>query len=813
MINTWDISGFEPEVYRRDLLLSGYYDKLQWLRTQSAKDVHSILLDNNVIQHPYYKNHDLDCLWVEKKIWVYKSEFNITEEMLGDGNLELLFEGLDTYTAVILNGVVLAEFNNMFIEHRVDITQFAIVGDNQLYLEFDVVRKRAMEKELPIGFWTNYSTERAFARKAAYHFGWDWTSRIATVGLWKPVILNRFSRGKINSVHITTGSMDVSKQEAVLHFQIESTAWDNNQCAYRVEISFRDKIIQEVHSKEAEFFVKINNAKFWWTHDLGEPDLYQIKVIMLYDEGCIDSYACDYGIRTIQLSLSSEANAEHRFLFLLNGVPVMARGANWVPVSNFLSTAENERYIKLIRMAKHANMNMLNLWGGGIYEKDVFYETCDKEGILVWHYLMFACGEYPDYDKDFLDTVKEEIEKAVIRLRNYACIALWVGNVENTMLSEKISLPRKMFGDELFNNQIPEWLDKLDKTRAYFPTSPWSETGLANDCDSGDRHNWDVWFKDIPYSEYSLDTTRFASEYGLHAAPVKQTIETYIGAENTHLDNYFFQYLNKDSNPEHMYYYMTQYIGNPNNIDEYIDYSMFVQAEGLKYGTEHYRRNFPATSGALIWQLNDCMPVHSWSMIDYDLIPKASYYYSKRFFAPISFSFEEIDDTLTGLWVHNNSNTGLDDVIILKVNDFFGNNFYEEAIEIHIPPHQVIKVKETRVGGRYYPNVILPGRPRMFYLTAASQHHKLHNIRFFGNYKDISFPQANITAAYREGFIQIHTDCFARFVKIDGAVRGLELSDNYFDMEPGEVIDIKVVGEIDNLYVKALNSKAIPVTI
>lgn len=456
-------------------------------------------------------------------------------------------------------------------------------------------------------------------------------------------------------------------------------------------------------------------------------------------------------------------------------------------------------------------MNMLNLWGGGIYEKDIFYQTCDQEGILVWQYLMFVCGEYPDYDEDFLNNTKEEVKKAVTRLRNYACIALWVGNVEGDLISEKIALPREMYGNRLFRELLPNWMQALDPARSYIPTSPWSEEGPANSMESGDRHNWDVWFTDIPYTHYKYDHTRFASEFGLHAAPVKQTIESYIGSENLQLDNFYFKYMNKDQSLNRMYYYMKQHIGEPGNLDEYIDYSMFTQAEGLKFAAEHYRRNFPATSGALIWQLNDCMPVHSWSLIDYDLIPKASYYYSGRFFDPVLLSLEELYDTLTGIWIHNNRKEELQDTIKIEVKDFLGNCIHREELDIRMEGNRVQKLKEIRVGGRYYPNVIIPGRPRCFYLKVEGKICR-RNIRYFGSYQEIAWPKAIITATCHKGVLRLQSDCFARFVKVDGKLKGLRLSDNYFDLEAGETKEIQIEGDMQELYVKALNSDVIWIT-
>lgn len=810
-VDRWEICGFQPEDYRREALISGLYDDKKWISTQTPKDIHSILIENKLIEHPYYQARDMDCRFVEQMIWVYRTELMIPEELVGHGALELKLEGVDTYASVLLNGKEIAFLNNMFVEHSIEISDKVSAGRNTLCLEFDLMGKHASQKDLPEGFWTNYSTERAYARKAAYHYGWDWTSRIATIGLWKPVSLIHYGKARINDVHILASDISLEEKKAALDFTIDTKIWMQGNYSYRVEITAPTGERIEYVTDQTAFRITLENVSFWWTYDLGRPNLYRIQITLLQGEEGLDYHSVDYGIRKLKLRLRSEDDKEKRFLFELNDVPLMARGANWVPVSNFLSTAEDERYRKLILMAKQANMNMLNLWGGGIYEKDIFYQTCDQEGILVWQYLMFVCGEYPDYDEDFLNNTKEEVKKAVTRLRNYACIALWVGNVEGDLISEKIALPREMYGNRLFRELLPNWMQSLDPARSYIPTSPWSEEGPANSMESGDRHNWDVWFTDIPYTHYKYDYTRFASEFGLHAAPVKQTIESYIGSENLQLDNFYFKYMNKDQSLNRMYYYMKQHIGEPGNLDEYIDYSMFTQAEGLKFAAEHYRRNFPATSGALIWQLNDCMPVHSWSLIDYDLIPKASYYYSGRFFDPVLLSLEELDDTLTGIWIHNNRKEELQDTIKIEVKDFLGNCIHREELDIRMEGNRVQKLKEIRVGGRYYPNVIIPGRPRCFYLKVEGKICR-RNIRYFGSYQEIAWPKAIITATCHKGVLRLQSDCFARFVKVDGKLKGLRLSDNYFDLEAGETKEIQIEGDMQELYVKALNSDVIWIT-
>lgn len=807
----WKLFGFSKDEFniadicRNDFLCDGWYD------VSVPGDVHTTLIKYKIIEDPAYGYNSIKCGWVEKKVWIYRTVFDVDAVSLKSDRIILIFEGLDTFADVYVNGELLASYENMLVEHSLDVTGKLKEGGNTLVVKFNIMSEKA-DRELPPGFWINYSTERAYARKAGYSFGWDWTPRIATVGIWKPVVLFEYSDARISNVQIKTLHIDTGKNSAELGINIQTENLTGAVLNYRISITDEDGNIRNVETESESFTVQLENVRFWWTSDIGRPHLYQIKVELFADRKLADSYECSYGIRTIEVSQKGK-DGSARFTFVLNGVEIFARGANWVPVSNFPGAAKDEVYVRLLTMAKDAGMNMLCLWGGGIYEKDIFYDLCDRMGILVWQYFMFACGEYPDFDSEFVALVEDEIEKVVLRLRNHPCIAIWVGNVEGTMLCEKIGLKRPMYGKDLFSVNIPKWLAKLDDTRFYMPSSPYfGET--ANSIDEGDRHNWDVWFKDVPFTDYKNDLTLFASEFGLHALPVKATVEKYLGCSDPDIDSHLFKFLNKDQSLDRMNYYMERHARVPKNLNEYIDYSMFVQAEGLKFGAEHYRRNFPRTSGALIWQLNDCCPVHSWSMIDVDLIPKASYYYSKRFFAPVMLSLEEIDATTTGIWFINNSLKDYNGKVIVRVRDFFGNEYFSRELEVKIRANTSTKIWEFTVGGRFYPNIIIPDRQRNFYVCARFKENCLPAIRFFGEYSEVPLPKTMLRVESKNNAITISNTNLARFVKIDGELEGLELSDNYFNLEAGSshtiaacVISGKSIEERD-IYVKALNSEA-----
>lgn len=805
----WKLYGFSSGEYDIEAICKADFQCTGWYGIRIPQDVHTTLIENKVIKDPAYGYNAAECAWVEKKVWIYRKKFSVSGEILGSRKLLLVFEGLDTYASIYLNGKKLADYSNMFIEHRLEVTGLLETGENTLVVEFHVMSEMA-KRELPEGFWINYSWERAYARKAAYSYGWDWTPRIATVGIWKPVLLEAYNTARLCNVQIKTAEIDREARTARLKVNVGTENISGSNLSYRLTLTENDGSSRVFTSAGRSFEIKVEEARFWWTSDIGDPYLYTVTLDLLDNGAVEDSWQCNYGIRTIEVRQHSE-DRENRFLFVLNGVELFARGANWVPVSNSPAAVKEEQYVRLLAMAGDAGMNMLCLWGGGIYEHDVFYDSCDKLGILVWQYFMFACGEYPGDDAGFLECVHEEIEKAVIRLRNHPSIAIWVGNVEGRMLCEKIGLPRPMHGEEMFERHISDWLAQLDDTRFYMPTSPQGVT-TANSMTEGDRHNWDVWFTDVPYTDYAKDTATFVSEYGIHAAPARATIEKYLECRDPDINSHLFKYLNKDQSLRRMYYLMEMHAAVPGDIDEYVDYSMFVQAEGLKFGTEHYRRNFPHTGGALIWQLNDCCPVHSWSMIDCDLIPKASYYYSKRFFAPLLVSLEEVDAITTALWLINNTVNDYEDRIVVTVKDFFGNAYFSEEIKASIKANTSVRLKSITVGGRYYPNIIIPDRHRNFYVHAHCRDGLQEAFRFFGNFSEIPLPDARLEVKAEEGKLLVSTDRFARFVKIDGELEGLELSDNYFNLPAGCRREVRTKVHAGKplrqrqLFAKALNS-------
>jgi beta-mannosidase len=801
-----------------------------WMSAKVPGDVHSTLFEKKLIDDPFFGHNDLKSKWVEEKVWWYRTEFTFDKNNLDkDERLELIFEGLDTFATVYLNGVELGSTENMFISHTFDVTREIVDGRNVLAVKFQPVSYQLKDKEK--NYWAGFGKDRIWARKAQYHFGWDWGPQILTVGIWKDVRLEKRKIAKIDSVYART--LDIKDGRALVQIEIYTKTFVKGKNVY-AEVTLKDQEQQffqtvNIEHDRATINLNIDHPKLWWTHDLGEPNLYQLSAVLKCEGEVLDTCQTEFGIRTIEV-MTRDREGNSRFTFVLNGVEIFAKGANWIPVDSFLGSAPDSRYIHLIQLAKEANMNMLRVWGGGIYEKDIFYQECNRQGILIWQDFMFACALYPDYNRNYMENVRAEVISVIKRLRNHPSIALWCGNNENDWLYEveyaagNIQTP--FYGEKIYHELIPELLEELDPSRLYWPSSPYGGND-HNSQEEGDRHNWQVWHgnveprkfgqnlgqnisvEGVSFRNYKKDRTRFCSEFGMHASANRYTLEKNLPEGTFYWGSDELTYRNKDYHHEKGILLMEGYTGIPKNIEEYINYSMLTQAEGLKYGVEHYRRNKPQTSGALIWQLNDCWPGTSWSMIDYYLLPKASYYYSKKFYASLLFTLEHDPGEELNLWVVNDRLEDYEDILVLEVFHFNGGLVYSQEFNIHVKGNtstHIAALTEAEV---------LQGQPaEQVVVRLKSLNKKVEeNYYYLRDYKDLQLPKAKLQVKVSPEIqeVEIRTDRFARFVKLELPAEKITFSDNFFDLLPGERKMIKfghLEGKrisLDGLRVSAMN--------
>ncbi|WP_426445796.1 glycoside hydrolase family 2 protein [Paenibacillus sp. S-38] len=828
----WRLQHFEAGEARPLETASAWLDDRFWMTAEVPGDVHTALIERGLIEDPYYGHQDLKCRWIEQKEWWYRRSFDYT---LGAGigeKHELIFEGLDTFATVYVNGLEIGTTNNMLMAHVFDVTRILRDGKNTIAVRFDPIHLYNRDKTL--FEWSSYTKERPWLRKAAMNFGWDWGPRMVTTGIWGTVRLERHRLARLDGVFARTAG--ITGTSATVKVDVETAAFRRN-AELRCEVRLLDAeghlaavgTAEHAGGREA-FELEIAEAKLWWTHDLGEPYLYRLEV-RLYAEGeLVDRREEPFGIRTIELQLKDE-HGKHAFAFLLNGVKLFAKGANWIPADHFIGSIPEQRYRDLIDLSVEANMNMLRVWGGGIYEKDVFYAECDRRGVLVWQDFAFANALFPDYNRDFMENVRREVEYNIRRLRNHASLALWCGNNEIDWLYDMKSaggdITGPFYGEAIYHELIPQALEELDDSRAYWPSSPFGGSD-ANDPDVGDRHNWQVWHGsvyprrhgEVPLLDYSVegvtfknykqDFTLFSSEFGMHASANRYTLEKNIPEGQFFWNSAEMAYRNKDTNHQKGILLMEGYTGIPRDIEEYMNFSMLTQAEGLKYGIEHYRRNKHRTSGSLIWQLNDSWPGTSWSLIDYELLPKASLHYAKKFYHPLLLSVDHEPGRPLHLWVVNDSLNPLNGEVKLEVYTFGGERLYSCRAEAHCGANSAVRLltvsEEDILQGADPASVVVK--------VSTADWDAPDNLVYLRDQKDLQLTPVKLDVQRDEaaGSVRITSGGgHVRMVKLDLPQGNLRFSDNFFDLLAGESRTVQIrsaAGEAirwSELRVSALN--------
>lgn len=805
----WRIHNFDVGQSRDLEVASTEYIDYFWMKARVPGDVHSTLIEKRIIEDPFFGHNDKKCQWVEEKVWWYRTNFEFHDELEVGEKVHLVFEGLDTYATIYLNGVELGSTENMFISHEFEVTRELLTGKNIIAVKFEPISHKVHDKVQY--YWSGFSKKRIWTRKAQFHYGWDWGPRLVTAGIWKDVRLEKRKHANIDHVFARTVNLTEKQAEIDIDVQLEVISKEKQ---YVAEISLIDgeqsytkKV--PVQGKEVKTTLQIEEPKLWWTHDLGEPYLYELQVTLFVDGEEIDKNKEAFGIRTIEVQRVNEVG-DHSFTFILNGVKLFAKGANWIPVDSFVASTPDSRYQQLVMLAKEANMNMLRVWGGGIYEREVFYNQCNKLGILVWQDFMFSCALYPDYNKNFMRNVKEEIIHIVKRLRNHPSLALWCGNNENDWLYEALyssgEIKHPFYGEKIYHELMPEILEELDPTRLFWPSSPYGGND-HNSREQGDSHNWQVWHGNIEprvfgepqtvnysveglsFKNFKNDHTTFASEFGMHASSNRYTLESNIPSDSFYWCSDEMAYRNKDIHHPKGILLMEGYTGIPNNINEYMNFSMLTQAEGLKYGIEHYRRN-GRTSGALVWQLNDCWPGTSWSVIDYYLLPKASYYYARKFFAPILLTLEFEQGQSLKVWAVNDRNESYEDEVTLSVLDFDGNEHFSKVIFVSLA-----KLEKRLIDLLSEEEILQDLDPKKVCVVLRSKHGKAYdNYYYLRDHKELELPNVklDVRVDHEKQEVSIQTDKFARMVKIDLNLKYVRISDNFFDLIPGEEKIVKI---------------------
>lgn len=640
-------------------------NKGSWLPATVPGTVHTDLLKNGKIPDPYFRMQEEEVQWVDKADWEYSCRFEISEDFFLYEAINLQCLGLDTYADVYLNDQLVILADNFFVGWEKEVKKNLQVGENRLRIFFHspiTVGLQALSKHgygLPA---INDQSERGglgdkkvsvFLRKPGYHFGWDWGPRLVSSGIYRPIRLMGWNKARLTDVYFHQDSLNDEKAQVTARCEVESLVEHEGL----IEIYQGDTLlaVQEVAMLEGknEFHLplEIYKPQRWWTHDLGKPHLYKLTAKLSCQRKPLNEISRKIGLRTIKIVQTPDPDKKgSSFYFELNGRPIFAKGANYIPNDMFIPRVTDGNYRELIRSTVEANMNMLRIWGGGFYENDIFYDLCNEQGVLVWQDFMFACSMYPG-DPEFLRNVEEEAVYNVKRLRNHPCIALWCGNNEMDIAWSQynefmgwgwkqlytMTQRREIWQtyDTIFHKMLPTIVGAHHPGMFYWPSSPYNVPGkhAKSNTPNGDIHYWGVWHSEHPFSAYYENIGRFMSEYGFQSFPEFKTVKTYTLPEDWNIESpVMAAHQRSGIGNLRIRSYMQQNYRVPADFEQFLYVGQLLQAEGIKMAIEAHRATMPYCMGSLYWQINDVWPVASWSGMDYYQRWKAMHYFIKKAF-------------------------------------------------------------------------------------------------------------------------------------------------------------------------------------
>lgn len=781
-------------------------DSLKWVVTYNGKNypatipgtIHTDLIDNRIIDDPFYRNNENSVQWVSDKVWIYTTRFD--KGSIGQyENGTLVFEGLDTYAEVYINGQQLKteegilQTHNMFRQWRFPLPKNLKETDNILTVKFSpsVPKEQLAAQKIPYKLPDN----RVFSRKAPYQSGWDWGPKLITCGIWKKVYLDLWNGFTID--HIQIKQTELTKRKGVL--EISTTLFASKD--EKVDLHYyvdggkmgSKTVFLKAGKNVIQELIKVRNPEYWWPAGMGSHRLYTIKVDA-ENEYYYTSKEDKWGFRTIELRKVKDKIGES-FEFIVNGVPVFMKGVNWIPVHSFPIEKQNKkRYKELLQSAKEANMNMIRVWGGGIYEHDYFYQLCDEMGLLVWQDFIFACALYPG-DPAFIENVSKEAAYQIQRLRNHPSLALWCGNNEvkngwddwgwKDAYTENVQTEIDYNLKNLFNKVLPNLVLQNDN-RPYHPSSPEWGWGHPECLTHGDSHYWGVWWGEEPFEVWGPKTGRFMSEYGFQSYPEMATIEKFTISSDRNLNSIVIK--NHQKHPRGVQIIkkaMQQYAFIPDSLDDFVYVSQLVQAYGIGEAIEKHRMKRPHCMGTLYWQLNDCWPVASWSSIDYYGNWKALHYKVKEKMEPIIIATDKKDMQTYDIYIVNDLLHQQKGDVIIEEMTYNGQILHQEIHQMELKPNDVTFVKT------YHSNPEITDS-KMLKITFKNQKDKViaeklivYDMKFIPN--DAQNFQYKVQKNGHKYEITFNSDYFTRGVMIstDPYIKG-KYSDNYFDLLPNK---------------------------
>ena len=768
----------------------------QWQEARVPGTVYTDLLRNGNMEDPYWKdNEDAICSLMEKD-YEYQCTFQ-GEETEDLSNAFLRFEGLDTVADIYLNNVHVGNAESMHRTWEYPVKEVLSPGENTLKVVFHSPLKFIAQAYKKYGNIGNDDTYEGFMhlRKAHYMFGWDWGAHLPDAGIFRPVFLCSVSHGRIDSVYIRQCH---EENKCTLKFEGDCIREVPGEYQWRVLVTAPDgQKYETALSHQGEGQLVIENPQLWWPNGLGDQPLYQVQVQLLYEGKAEDTWEKRIGLRTMTMQRKKDQYGES-FAHEVNGKAFFAMGADYIPEEHLLGRRSEEKTRKLLEDCKLANFNVIRVWGGGFYPDDWFFDICDELGLVVWQDFMFACSVY-ELTPEFEANIRKEFADNIKRLRHHASLGLWCGNNEMEMFVDERCWVTKAseVRDYLFMYEriIPEVLREYDPEIFYWPASPSSGGSFdnPNDPDRGDVHYWKVWHGNRPFSEYRKHFFRYASEFGFQALPSQKTIETFTeDPDDWNLFSYIMEkhQRNYGANGKIMNY-MQQTYRYPGDFDTVIYASQLLQADAIRYGVEHFRRNRGRCMGAVYWQLNDCWPVISWSSIDYTGRWKALHYYAKRFFAPVMISCQE-ESWLTQEANMNRQHFQFEKSIHLNVtNETLKDREILVKWYVRNAAAEILREEHAKIQVPALESVWLPKAelPEIDVFTQYVSFEAWENGEcvsggtvIFSYPKYFRYEKPELTCKVEGNRITVSSPVYAKSVEILNGQEDLVLSDNYFDL-------------------------------
>lgn len=771
-------------------------EDLQWQEAIVPGTVYTDLLRNGNMENPYWKdNEDAVCSLMEKD-YKYQCTFQ-GEETSELSSVFLRFEGLDTVADIYLNNVHLGNAESMHRIWEYSVKDILLSGENTLKVVFHSPLKFIAEAYKKYGNIGNDDTYEGFMhlRKAHYMFGWDWGAHLPDAGIFRPVFLCSVSHGRIDSVYIR---QQHEENKCTLKFKGDYIRETPGEYQWRVLVTAPDgQKYETALSAEGEGQLVIEDPELWWPNGLGDQPLYQVEAQLLYEGNVEDTWKKRIGLRTMTMQRKKDQYGES-FAHEVNGKAFFAMGADYIPEEHLLGRRCEEKTRRLLEDCRLANFNVIRVWGGGFYPDDWFFDICDELGLVVWQDFMFACSVY-ELTPEFEANIRKEFADNIKRLRHHASLGLWCGNNEMEMFVDERCWVTKAseVRDYLFMYEriIPEVLGEYDPETFYWPASPSSGGSFdnPNDPDRGDVHYWKVWHGNRPFSEYRKHFFRYASEFGFQALPSKKTIETFTdNPDDWNLFSYIMEkhQRNYGANGKIMNY-MQQTYRYPGDFDTVIYASQLLQADAIRYGVEHFRRNRGRCMGAVYWQLNDCWPVISWSSVDYIGRWKALHYYAKRFFAPVMISCQE-ESWLTQEANMNRQHFQFEKSIHLNVtNETLGDKEILVKWYVRNAAAEILREEQTMIQVPALESVWLPKveLPEIDVFTQYVSFEAWENGKrisegtvIFSYPKYFRYENPELSCKVEGNQITVSSPVYAKSVEILNEQEDLVLSDNYFDL-------------------------------